>query len=158
MSQNKSAALEAYDALSTEQMTNIWSSFPSDGVLVIGNVTNSGAICSAAGGGIYLNDAVVQRVTNQSIPMYFCGLLRWSGNKIGMSENQTVAFKAIVGNYSSESPTKNLATGPYNVVWTVGGQFDKPNSGALSLAPLGGALGSWWWMPVVGALAAAVVE
>lgn len=152
MSQNKSAALEAYNALSQSQASSIWSSFPSNGVLVVGNVTDSGAICSAAGGGIYLNDAAVQRITNQSIPMYFCGLLTWFTR-----DNQTVAYNAIVGNYSSESPNKNLATGPYNVVWTVGGQFDKPKSGALSLAPLGGALGSWWWMPVVGALAAAVV-
>lgn len=140
------SAIDAYRSLPDAQVHQIWDTFPSSGVLVVGNVSESAAICRAAGGGVYTDDEGVRRVTgNKSIPMYFCGTLEWKAPM-----NVSTAHRYIKGNYSENG---QLATGPYEVVWDVVGQDVVPSTARGSR----NCLGNWWWVPIVGTLAAAAL-
>lgn len=109
--------------------------FDMDGQLVVGKVEDSIGICSEGGGGAVVNPATKQVA---DIPVYLCAVLP-GGNITGIRD-------ALHSGHNR--------SGWYAEFVSRG----RKDSSALAAAALPSILGTWWWLPLMGLLAMAVVS
>lgn len=122
-----------WSKLNVEQRRDILECFSMDGQLVLGEVQDSVSVCSLGGGGAVVNASTHKIV---DIPIYLCAVL-----PRGSISNVTAAL----AKHQSDKP------GSYRMLDTRG------SSSALTTALLPSHMGAWWWLPLLGSVAVAVV-
>lgn len=133
------------------------------GAVILGKLEDSWRICSAAGGGALSLD--VSSVANVSA--YFCGIL--DGAVDAAAGDLANSSSSIAGFYQNYLHT-DVATGPFKLIsyHAAASRQAASQQAASSQAAVSqgatpqssgrrSALGSWWWVPLAGAIAAAVV-
>lgn len=104
-----------------------------DGHLVLGEVQNSIGVCSEGGGGAVTNASTKQIA---DIPLYMCAVLPGGNLK-------NISAALIKHEYNMPGAFRTLDL--------------RGVSSALPAALLPSHMGAWWWLPLVGSVAMAVV-
>lgn len=124
-----------YNIISSQDARDMSGMFKSQGwgYLVIGNVSDSIAACSRAGGGAYVNESTAD-ITH--LPVYCCGGFATEGD-----------LEAVTSEYKKMNQSWN----PGPPAWFLAVSVNAANAAS----PL---LGGWWWVPLLGSVALSVLS